>query len=97
MEKYSKPKQMLNSKLIVKLDPSPTQTIGGIALPDNAKEKPVSGVVIDCCQWNTNLLGEEHNIDLIDQRVFFPNYCGVLLTDELKLIDFNDLWWVENT
>lgn len=77
---------MLNDRLMVLPDKPKEMTAGGIAIPDQAKEKPVSGVV---------LFGpfESH-------RVYWPEYAGIdfIHKDQaVKILAVKDLLMCEPT
>lgn len=62
--------------LIKRLEPEGV-TLGGIIIPDTAKEKPVEGIVIAVGAGNRNMAGERIPLEVrVDNRVLFSKYSG---------------------
>ena len=62
--------QVLNDRIVVLPDPPETVTEGGIALPDTAVEKPISGTVV---------LGP-----FLDKKVYYPDFCAMTILSQKK-------------
>jgi len=72
----------LSDRILVKRQEEETKTAGGILIPDNAKEKPVSGVVIAVGNGKTLTDGTLRALDIqVGDKVLFSKYSGT----EVKL------------
>lgn len=65
--------EMLNTYILVKPDKPEEMTEGGIAVPDTAKEKPISGTIIAC-----------HDPTFLNNRVFYPSYEPLTISYKLE-------------
>lgn len=77
-----------NKTLLIKPDKPKELTEGGIALPDVAKEKPRSGVVV---------IGPDH---LINKRIYYPNYFGTefeYLFEMYHIVKEDEFWFAEDS
>ena len=82
---------MLNDRLMVLPDKPKEMTAGGIAIPDQAKEKPVSGVVL--------LSGDGLLNGDVGCRVYWPEYAGIdfIYKDQaVKILSIKDLLMYEH-
>ena len=83
----------LNDRVIVKRVESETKTLGGIIIPDTAKEKPMEGEVLAVGPGKLNDKGERAAMDVKKgDRVLYGKYSGteVKLDDETYLIIHQD-------
>ncbi len=61
--------QPLGTRVLVRPQEQETQTTSGILLPETAKEKPQTGVVI--------AIGDDEEIKVqVEDQVLFPRYTG---------------------
>ena len=77
----------LGSRVLVKPMEQETRTASGILLPETAKEKPQTGIVIG--------IGDDEEIKVkVDDRVLFAKYTGTEFKykgDEYLLIESTDI------
>lgn len=67
----------LHDRILVKRLDAESKTPGGIIIPDNAKEKPVEGLVIAVGEGSRNKDGERIPLDVkAGDRVLFAKYSG---------------------
>lgn len=67
----------LQDRVLVKRVESETRSVGGIIIPDTAKEKPLEGVVIAVGIGKCNEAGERIAMDVkVGDRVLFGKYKG---------------------
>jgi len=72
----------LNDRLLIKRTDSIETSVGGIIIPDTAKEKPLQGVVIAVGTGKQLKDGTRLNLSVSEgDRVLFGKYSG----DEVKL------------
>ena len=72
----------LHDRIIVRRLEEGEQTIGGIIIPDSAKEKPQQGTVISAGNGKTNDEGKRVPLDVkAGDRILFGKYSG----QEIKL------------
>lgn len=74
-------KKTANGYLLIKLDTPEQMTAGGIVLPDTAKEKPISGIIV---------VNEDGPTDQ-SERVVFPSYSGVEWPNNHKLVNKKEI------
>jgi chaperonin GroES len=73
----------LNDRIIIQRTPSETKTAGGIIIPDNAKEKPVEGVVIAVGEGKVLENGKVRKLQVKKgDKVVFRKYAGNDVTIE---------------
>jgi len=68
-----------NNRILIKPDKAEDISAGGIIIPDNAKERPLSGTVVtDVCEPNFSL----------NDKVLYSKYAGteIILNEETYLI-----------
>lgn len=70
--------QPINDRVIVKQLPAEEKTIGGIIIPDNAKEKPQKGVIIAVGKGKDDVPMEVK----IGDTVLYGKYAGQEITHE---------------
>lgn len=70
--------QPINDRVIVKQLPAEEKTIGGIIIPDNAKEKPQKGVIIAVGRGKDDVPMEVK----IGDTVLYGKYAGQEITHE---------------
>ena len=67
----------LHDRILVKRLEAESKTPGGLIIPDNAKEKPVEGVVIAAGEGARNKDGVRIPLDVkVGDRVLFSKYSG---------------------
>lgn len=67
----------LSDRILVKREEEETKTAGGILIPDNAKEKPIKGVVIAVGNGKTLADGTIRALDIhVGDKVLFSKYSG---------------------
>ena len=72
----------LADRLIVKREEEETKTAGGLLIPDNAKEKPIHGVVLAVGNGKILADGTVRPLDIkVGDKVLFSKYSGT----EIKL------------
>ncbi len=73
----------LNDRVLIKRIESEEKTAGGIIIPDNAKEKPMEGLVVAVGEGKILDNGELRKLELkAGDRVFFRKYAGTDVTIE---------------
>lgn len=73
----------LHDRILVKRVEADTKTPGGLIIPENAKEKPVEGMVVAVGEGNRNKDGERIPLDVkAGDRVLFSKYSGT----EVKVV-----------
>lgn len=61
----------LNDRILIKRTEAEEKTLGGIFIPDSAKEKPMQGVVLAIGE------GKDRPLEVkVGQTVFFRKYAG---------------------
>lgn len=70
--------QPINDRVVVKQLPAEEKTIGGIIIPDNAKEKPQKGVIIAVGKGKDDVPMEVK----IGDTVLYGKYAGQEITHE---------------
>jgi chaperonin GroES len=71
----------LNDRILVKRLDAEEKTAGGIYVPDNAKEKPMQGLVIACGEGKVLDNGQVRPLDVqAGQTIFFRKYAGTEVT-----------------
>ncbi len=67
----------LSDRILVKREEEETKTAGGILIPDNAKEKPIQGIVIAVGNGKTLADGTIRELDIrVGDKVLFSKYTG---------------------
>ncbi len=67
----------LQDRVLVKRVESLTRSVGGIIIPDTAKEKPLEGVVIAVGPGKYNENGDRVALDVAEgDRILFGKYAG---------------------
>ena len=67
----------LHDKILIKRTEAESKTPGGLIIPDNAKEKPVEGLVIAVGSGTRNKDGTLIPLDIkAGDRVLFSKYSG---------------------
>lgn len=67
----------LNDRILLKRVEAEEKTLGGLFIPDNAKEKPMQGVVIAVGEGKHLENGSVRPLEVkVDQTVFFRKYSG---------------------
>jgi chaperonin GroES len=73
----------LHDRILVKRVDADNKTPGGLFIPDNAKEKPIEGLVIAVGDGNRNKDGERIPLSVkAGDRVLFGKYSGT----EVKVV-----------
>ncbi len=70
----------LADRVLIEPAPAETKTIGGIIIPDNAKEKPLQGTVVAV----GNGTKDEEMILKVNDQVLYGKYAGTELEHESK-------------
>ncbi len=70
----------LADRVLIEPAPAETKTIGGIIIPDNAKEKPLQGTVVAV----GNGTKDEEMILKVNDQVLYGKYAGTELEHEGK-------------
>ncbi len=70
----------LADRVLIEPAPAETKTVGGIIIPDTAKEKPLQGTIVACGKGTKD---EEMELKVGDQ-VLYGKYCGTELEHEGK-------------
>jgi chaperonin GroES len=85
----------LGDRVFVKVSAAEEKTAGGIILPDNAKEKPNVGEVMQVGVGKLNEKGERQVIEVsIGDKVLYSKYAGTdikLGTDDYVLLSEKDI------
>ncbi len=85
----------LSDRVLVKRSVEETKTAGGILIPDNAKEKPVEGVVIAVGNGKVLPNGTVRTLDVkAGDTVLFGKYAGTEIkvdTEELIILREDDV------
>jgi chaperonin GroES len=79
----------LHDRLLVQRNDSATQTAGGLYLPENAKEKPVEGMVLAVGDGRLTEEGKTLPLQVkVGDRIIFGKYSGteIKLDGEERLI-----------
>ncbi len=79
----------LHDRLVVRRDDEPERRVGGIIIPDSAKEKPQQGTVIAAGHGKTTDAGKRIRLDVhAGDRILFGKFAGqeVTLNGEEYLI-----------
>ncbi|MES2504915.1 MAG: co-chaperone GroES [Myxococcota bacterium] len=67
----------LNDRILVKRIEAEEKTAGGIFIPDNAKEKPMQGLVVACGPGKTFESGHVMPLEVKEgDTIFFRKYAG---------------------
>ena len=64
--------QPLADRVLIKPAPAEEKTIGGIIIPDTAKEKPLKGEVVACGKGNK----DEEMVVKVGDQVLYGKYAG---------------------
>ncbi len=70
----------LADRVLIEPAPAETKTIGGIIIPDNAKEKPLQGTVVAV----GNGTKDEEMVLKVNDQVLYGKYAGTELEHEGK-------------
>ncbi len=70
----------LADRVVIEPKPAETKTAGGLIIPDNAKEKPLEGVVVAVGPGTTEVKMEVKNGD----TVLYGKYAGTEITVDGK-------------
>ncbi len=70
----------LADRVVIEPKPAETKTAGGLIIPDNAKEKPLEGVVVAVGPGTTEVKMEVKNGD----TVLYGKYAGIEITVDGK-------------
>jgi chaperonin GroES len=85
----------LGDRVFVKVSQAEEKTAGGIYLPDNAKEKPQMGEVVNVGEGKINDKGERTPVDVkVGDKVLYSKYAGTdikLGGDEYVLLSEKDI------
>lgn len=85
----------LGERVFVKVSAAEEKTAGGILLPDNAKEKPQVGEVVQVGPGKRNDDGSRQELEVkIGDKVLYSKYAGTdikLGTDEYVLLSEKDI------
>ncbi|MFB2936727.1 co-chaperone GroES [Aerosakkonemataceae cyanobacterium BLCC-F154] len=85
----------LGERVFVKVSAAEEKTAGGILLPDNAKEKPQVGEVVQVGPGKRNEDGTRQELEVkIGDKVLYSKYAGTdikLGTDEYVLLSEKDI------
>lgn len=85
----------LGERVFVKVSAAEEKTAGGILLPDNAKEKPQVGEVVQVGPGKRNDDGTRQELEVkIGDKVLYSKYAGTdikLGTDEYVLLSEKDI------
>jgi chaperonin GroES len=85
----------LADRVFVKVSASEEKTAGGIFLPDNAKEKPQVGEVVQIGPGKRNEDGSRQELEVkIGDKVLYSKYAGTdikLGSDEYVLLSEKDI------
>jgi chaperonin GroES len=72
----------MNDRILVKRDEEEERSIGGIVIPDTAKEKPVRGTVVAVGRGKCLKSGQIQPLSLkVADKIYFGKYSGT----EIKL------------
>lgn len=75
----------LNDKLVVERLEASDKTVGGIILPDTAKEKPKEGKVLSVGEGKTLDSGKRAPFQVkVGDRILFTSYAGTEVTVDGK-------------
>jgi len=67
----------LHDRILVRRVDAESKTPGGLIIPDNAKEKPVEGMVVAVGEGTRNKDGERIPLDVrAGDRILFSKYSG---------------------
>lgn len=67
----------LHDRILVRRVDAESKTPGGLIIPDNAKEKPVEGMVVAVGEGTRNKDGERIPLDVrTGDRILFSKYSG---------------------
>jgi chaperonin GroES len=85
----------LGDRVFVKVSAAEEKTAGGIILPDNAKEKPQVGEIMQVGPGKTNDKGERQAMEVkVGDKVLYSKYAGTdikLGGDEYVLLSEKDI------
>jgi chaperonin GroES len=85
----------LGDRVFVKVSAAEEKTAGGIILPDNAKEKPQVGEIVQVGPGKTNDKGERQAMEVkVGDKVLYSKYAGTdikLGGDEYVLLSEKDI------
>ena len=72
----------MNDRILVKRDEEEERSVGGIVIPDTAKEKPVRGTVVAVGQGKRLKSGQIQALSIkVGDKIYFGKYSGT----EIKL------------
>ena len=67
----------LHDRILIKRIEAESKTPGGLFIPDNAKERPIEGLVVAVGEGTRNKAGERIPLDVkTGDRVLFTKYSG---------------------
>jgi chaperonin GroES len=85
----------LGDRVFVRVSEAEEKTAGGIILPDNAKEKPQVGEVVQVGPGKVNDKGERQSLEVkIGDKVLYSKYAGTdikLGSDDYVLLSEKDI------
>lgn len=85
----------LGDRVFVKVSAAEEKTAGGIILPDNAKEKPQVGEIVQVGPGKTNDKGERQAMEVkVGDKVLYSKYAGTdikLGGDDYVLLSEKDI------
>ena len=70
----------LADRVLIEPAPAETKTVGGIIIPDTAKEKPLQGTIVACGKGTK----DEEMVLKVGDQVLYGKYCGTDLEHEGK-------------
>jgi chaperonin GroES len=77
---YAKFFNPLDDRIVVDILPAPTQTAGGLFIPDSGQEKPERGVVVAVGPGKRNKKAQLRPLDVkIGDEVIFAKYAGTAI------------------
>lgn len=85
---------VLNNLIIVKPDPKPTTTEGGIALPDQAQEPPRHGII----KYLSDSIDVSTSGLQVGMKIYYPHYSAIEIGPThpgLIKIDIKEAWFAE--
>ena len=84
----------LQDRVVVKRDRQDDKTVGGIIIPDNAKEKLTRGTVVAVGPGKFTG-GKVHATPVrVGQRVLFGKYSGTELSDDHQIMPIAEIYGV---
>lgn len=90
----------LGERVFIKVSAAEEKTAGGLYLPDNAKEKPQVGEVVQVGPGKRNDDGSRQELEVkVGDKVLYSKYAGTdikLGTDEYVLLSEKDILAIVN-